>query len=317
MGHQAIVDTTAGRETATPSLAVTRLTVTEFRCYARARIETDRRPVVLTGPNGAGKTNLLEAISFLAPGRGLRRATLAEIRRRQAPADALWGVAAEVETPSGSVAIGTGLEAAAGAPRRRAVRIDGKPAESQAALGSHVALTWLTPQQDRLFIEGSGNRRRFLDRLVFAFHADHAGHLAAYEAAMRDRARLLKEGRRDAGWLAALEETMAENGVAVAAARREVVERLRAADSVARFGGDTELFPRAELTLAGAVEDWLAEMPALAAEDRFRDRLATSRPLDAATATPVSAMVSSSAASQPASRRPSLSSRARSRIAAS
>ncbi len=158
MGNQAKIATMTDRAaTAAPVvLAVRRLTVTQFRCYERARVEIDGRPVVLTGPNGAGKTNLLEALSFLAPGRGLRRAALADIGRRQAPPGTVWGVAAELDTPSGPVAIGTGLDPAAAEAggNRRLVRIDGRAAESQASLGAHVALTWLTPQLDRLFLEG-------------------------------------------------------------------------------------------------------------------------------------------------------------------
>ena len=286
MGYQAQIATmTEGAATPAPaSLSVRRLTVTQFRCYERARVESDGRPVVLTGPNGAGKTNLLEALSFLAPGRGLRRAALADVGRRQAPAGSAWAIAAELETPAGPVSIGTGLDPAAAETggSRRLVRIDGRPAESQSALGAHVALTWLTPQLDRLFLEGSGNRRRFLDRLVFNFHPDHAGHLTAYEQALRERARLLKDGRPDPAWLDALEDGMAADAVAIAAARREMVERLRAADSVAQFGtaGD-DLFPRADLDLSGAVEGWLAEDPALAVEDRFRARLKETRPVDA------------------------------------
>jgi DNA replication and repair protein RecF len=284
MGHQVKFTMTTDR-TEIPALAVRRLTVTQFRCYERARVETDGRPVVLTGPNGAGKTNLLEALSFLAPGRGLRRAALADIGRRQAPPGTAWGIAAEIETPSGPVAIGTGLDpvAAEAGGFRRIVRIDGRPADSQAALGAHVTLTWLTPQLDRLFLEGAGNRRRFLDRLVFNFHPDHAGHLTAYEQSLRERARLLKDGRRDDDWLAALEDSMAANAVAIAAARREMVDRLRAAESVARFGGadGDDFFPRAELALSGAVEGWLADAPALAVEEMFRDRLARTRALDA------------------------------------
>ncbi len=285
MGHQAGSVITAVPDGSPRALAVRRLTVTDFRCYDQARIETDRRPVVLTGPNGAGKTNLLEAVSFLAPGRGLRRATLAEVLRRQAAPDAVWGVAAQLDTPRGAVTVGTGCDPAAPAgTARRLVRIDGRPAAGQAALGDHVAVVWLTPQMDRLFVEGAGNRRRFFDRLVFGFHPGHAGHLTAYEQAMRDRARLLKDDRRDAGWLAALEETMAANGIAVAAARREVLARLQAAGGVARFDGgrgDTP-FPRADLALTGTLEAWLDASPALAAEDTYRARLADNRGIDAA-----------------------------------
>lgn len=267
-------------------LAVTRLTLSDFRCYADARLETDRRPVVLTGPNGAGKTNLLEAVSFLAPGRGLRRATLAEVRRREAGDGSAWAVNARLETPVGPVAIGTGSDPQAGeAGSRRLVRIDGQAAPSQAALGAHVTLAWLTPQMDRLFIEGASGRRRFLDRLVFGFQPDHAGALSAYEQAMRDRSRLLKDerdgGRRaDPAWLAALEEQMAGNAVAIAAARKEVVGRLMAAGDEGTLAESP--FPRATLAVEGTVEGWLDEMPALAAEERLKARLAEMRRVDAA-----------------------------------
>ncbi|HYM03902.1 MAG TPA: DNA replication/repair protein RecF [Stellaceae bacterium] len=263
-------------------LAVTRLVLTDFRGYANARLMVDERPVVLTGPNGAGKTNLLEAISFLAPGRGLRRAKLADIDRRATatrPADAppgAWALAATIATPRGPVQIGTGRDAASESGERRVLRIDGAPAKTQAALAEHVNLVWLTPQMDRLFTEGSSARRRFLDRLVFGFDAEHAARVGAYEQAMRQRARLLRDGPADATWLGALEETMASTGVAVTVARRDVAARLDATASEARHP-----FPGARLTLAGGLEDWLEAMPALAAEDEFRRRLAAARRSDA------------------------------------
>jgi DNA replication and repair protein RecF len=260
-------------------LAVTRLAVTEFRCYARAEIACDARPVVLTGPNGAGKTNLLEAVSFLAPGRGLRRATLGEVTRRDAGATARWAVNARLTTPAGEVRIGTGIDPdAPPGSLRRAVRIDGEAA-GQAALGDHVVVVWLTPQMDRLFLEGASGRRRFLDRLVYGFHPDHAARLSAYEQAMRERSRLLKEGRGDPAWLGALEEQMATNGVAVAAARRELADRLRAAAARATLADGP--FPPADLAVEGGLEAMLGERPALACEDTFRARLAELRRLDA------------------------------------
>ncbi|MBP2228396.1 DNA replication and repair protein RecF [Azospirillum agricola] len=263
-----------------PALAVRRLTLTRFRGYDSARLEPDRRPVALIGPNGAGKTNLLEAVSFLAPGRGLRGARLAEIERIGSPPGAGWAVAATLDGPAGPVEIGTGREPARepqGSRKptdrdRRLVRIDGHAAKGQTALAEHVAVVWLTPQMDRLFLEGSSGRRRFLDRLVFGFDPAHAGRLSRYEHALRERARLLRDGRFDEGWLGALEDQMATTGVAVAAARREVVQRLRAA--CARSVGP---FPGADLAVTGAVEDWLDEGPALAAEDRLRQSLRDSR----------------------------------------
>lgn len=266
-------------------LAVRQIRLTDFRNYRQLRLDCDVTPVVLVGGNGAGKTNLLEALSFLAPGRGLRRARLEEVCRRQTrrgfgeeePVPA-WAVAATIDTPEGRLAIGTGLEPAKneGGLPRRVVRIDGRPASSQAALGRHVAAVWLTPQLDRLFLDGAGERRRFLDRLVTALHPEHAGDVAAYENALRQRARLLGEGNRDPHWFTVLEDTMARHGVALAAARADTVHRL---DAAARLGVGP--FPRAALAMAGEVDGWIASMAALDAEDRLRSHLAASRLRDA------------------------------------
>jgi len=262
-------------------LAVRQLRLTDFRNYRQLRLDCDIAPVVLVGPNGAGKTNLLEALSFLVPGRGLRRAKLDEVCRRtrsEEPAPAYWAVAATLDTPDGRLAIGTGLEPArseASLPRR-VVRIDGRPAASQTALGLHVAAVWLTPQLDRLFLDGPGERRRFLDRLVTALHPEHAGDVAAYENALRQRARLLGEGNRDPHWFTALEDTMARHGVALAANRADTVQRL---DAAARLGVGP--FPRAALAMAGEIDGWIAAMAAIDAEDRMRAQLASNRLRDA------------------------------------
>jgi DNA replication and repair protein RecF len=257
-------------------LAVRQLRLTDFRNYRQLRLDCGPEPIVLVGANGAGKTNLLEALSFLAPGRGLRRARLDEVARRSRtgePDASSWAVAATLDTPEGRLAIGTGLEAARSeGSLRRAVRIDGRPAQSQTALGQHVAAVWLTPQLDRLFLDGPGERRRFLDRLVTALHPEHAGDVAAYENALRQRARLLGEGNRDPHWYTALEDTMARHGVALAAARADTVHRL---DAAARLGIGP--FPRAALAMAGEVDGWIATMAALDAEDRLRSELAASR----------------------------------------
>jgi DNA replication and repair protein RecF len=271
-------------------LAVRQLRLTDFRNYRQLRLDCAASPVVLVGANGAGKTNLLEALSFLVPGRGLRRARLDEVSRRpmgrvpdgEEPGASSWAVAATLDTPEGRLAIGTGLEPARseGGLPRRVVRIDGRPAASQTALGRHVAAVWLTPQLDRLFLDGAGERRRFLDRLVTALHPEHAGDVAAYENALRQRARLLADGRqgshRDPHWFTALEDTMARHGVALAAARADTVQRL---DAAARLGIGP--FPRASLALAGEVDGWIASMAALDVEDRLRAELAASRLRDA------------------------------------
>jgi DNA replication and repair protein RecF len=255
--------------------AVTRLTLTDFRCYARLRVDVQQAPVVLTGPNGAGKTNLLEALSYLAPGKGLRRARLAEPDRRAGGADAgRWAVAAMVESASGACLVGTGREADAAA-ERRSIRIDGANA-SQKDLSALLSLVWLTPEMDRLFMDGPSARRRFLDRLVFGFDPEHAGRVAAYEHVMRERARLLAEGSGDTAWLDALEDGMARHGIAVAAARGQAVARL---DRAAAEGVGP--FPAARVAMAGELDQWLGAMPALAAEDRLRAALCSGRAHDA------------------------------------
>ena len=270
-------------------LAVRQIRLTDFRNYRQLRLDCGVSPVVLVGGNGAGKTNLLEALSFLAPGRGLRRARLDEVCRRQPgkgfgedePSPS-WAVAATLDTPEGRLAIGTGLEPARseGGMPRRVVRIDGRAASSQTALGRHVAAVWLTPQLDRLFLDGTSERRRFLDRLVTALHPEHAGDVAAYENALRQRARLLGEGNRDPHWLTVLEDTMARHGIALATNRADTVHRL---DAAARLGVGP--FPRAALAMAGEVDGWIAAMAALDAEDRLRAALAASRLRDAETGT--------------------------------
>jgi DNA replication and repair protein RecF len=261
-------------------LAVRQLRLTDFRNYRQFRLDCSCAPVVLVGSNGAGKTNLLEALSFLVPGRGLRRARLEEVSRRTRDEETspAWAVAATIDTPEGRVAIGTGLEAAKndGGLPRRVVRIDGRPASSQTALGLHVAAVWLTPQLDRLFLDGASDRRRFLDRLVTALHPEHAGDVAAYENALRQRARLLGEGNRDPHWFTALEDTMARHGVALAAARADTVQRL---DAAARLGVGP--FPRASLAMAGEIDGWIASMAAIDTEDRLRGVLAANRLRDA------------------------------------
>jgi DNA replication and repair protein RecF len=268
-------------------VGVVRLVLTDFRNYLRASLRLATDPVVLTGPNGAGKTNLLEAVSLLAPGRGLRRARLGDIERRAAehgdPANLPnqgWAVAAELAVGRGSVRIGTGRDGADG--ERRNVRVDGEPVRSQALLGERLGIVWLTPAMDRLFLEAPGGRRRFLDRLVLVLDPAHAARVGAYEQALRERSQLLRAGYStdrppDPAWLAAVEAVMAAQGVAVTAARRDAAERLDRACAAADGP-----FPRARLALRGAIEDWLDEMPALAAEAKFADALAAARSGDAA-----------------------------------
>jgi len=226
-------------------LSVARLQLTNFRSYASVEIAASGAPVVLAGPNGAGKTNLLDAISLLSPGRGLRGAKLGEHTRRgpSAVSEALWAVAATVSRAGESYEIGTGLVSAQGSERRQ-VRLNGAAAQSSADLGDVVQMLWLTPAMDRLFIESASGRRKFLDRLVLGFDAGHARAATRYETAMRERARLLKYGPRDPAWLDGLENEMVEAGLAMARARRETIARLN--NALAERAG---AFPAAQLSL--------------------------------------------------------------------
>ena len=232
-------------------MAVTRLVLTDFRNHADALLTPGPGFVVLTGENGAGKTNILEAVSLLAPGRGLRRAALAEMARQGGSGG--FGVAAEL---GAGTAIGTGTQP--GAPERRLVRVNGAAAAAT-ALAECLTVLWLTSAMDRLFVEGPGERRRFLDRLTLALTSGHAHHSARYEAAMRQRNRLLAaDAPADPDWLAALEARMAEHGAAIDAARREAVALLGA-----RLAAQPEgVFARAGIALEG----WQGDAPQLARE---------------------------------------------------
>ncbi len=264
------------------SPAVCRLILNDFRSYPTLRIETDARPVVLTGANGAGKTNLLEAVSLLAPGRGLRRARSTDLDRRGAGP---WSISARVAFDGLTSDIGTG-RVIDGGREGRVVRIDGQPAPNQTTLGDLVAVLWLTPAMDRLFQEGSSERRRFLDRLVLANDSAHVGRVSSYGKAIKERGRLLRAGRADlAGradpaWLDALETRAAASAVAIAAARRQTVKAL--SDVLDTHPGP---FPRPTLTLDGAVESWLEKLSALDAEQRLLERLKACRARDAETGT--------------------------------
>ena len=255
--------------------ALLSLTLTDFRSYDHAALETEGRSVFLFGPNGAGKTNLLEAISLFSPGRGLRGVAIAELGRRT-PGEAVgraWSVSARVQTGEEETRIGTGTEAP-GAPRR-IVRIEGETVPP-GRLGDLIRPIWLTPAQDRLFLEGPSERRRFFDRLVFAGEPAHAIHASAYERAMRERGRLLGEPGPDPAWLTALEAQMAESGALMATARARTLQALQAeVDARAE-----RPFPQAGLQLTGDWEKLAAsglEAPEIQARlapalERARDR---------------------------------------------
>ena len=290
------------------ALAVRRLTLTDFRNHGASTIsvpadtDTGAAAVVLTGANGAGKTNVLEAVSLLTPGRGLRRARLADLARKDGPGG--WSVAAEADGANGPVTLASGVVASGPAPparqaanedgpapdaaedeavlvetrERRVVRIDGANAPGPAALAEHLSAVWLTPQMDRLFLEGAAGRRRFLDRLAFGLDPGHAAQATAYDKALRDRSRLLRQRIADTAWLAALEARMVEAGLALAAARTETVAALEDALGAPELTDGP--FPRARVALDGALEDRVGTADAA---PWFADRLKRGRARDGET----------------------------------
>jgi DNA replication and repair protein RecF len=258
---------------------IRRLTLSNFRSYRAASLTIDAQLAVLVGPNGAGKTNLIEAISFLAPGRGLRRATLDEVAFVEG--DGSWAVAAELEGALGLATLGTGItQSADEAALTRKCRIDGEAVSSAAAFADHVGIVWLTPAMDGLFSGPASERRRFLDRLVLAVDGTHSARVNALERSLRSRNRLLEQPNPDAHWLDAIEHETAEVAIAVAAARAETVRRLAAA--LARNRDPASPFPWAGIALDGWIENALMEQPATEVEDRYRAVLRENRARDAA-----------------------------------
>lgn len=260
---------------------IRRLSVNNFRSYHAAQVRLDRAgPVVLTGANGAGKTNLIEAISLLAPGRGLHRATMDELAFTEG--DGGWAVSAEIEGMLGLATLGTGIDPPVGEEQAsaRRCRIDREAVSSATAFADHLRVVWLTPAMDPLFNGPAAERRRFLDRLVLAVDAQHASRVSALERSLRSRNRLLETPNSDPHWLDAIEHETAEVAVAVAAARAETVNRLSAALGAAR--GVAPEFPVAEIALDGWMEKMLPAHPALEIEDRYRALLKESRGRDAA-----------------------------------
>lgn len=260
------------------ALSIGRIVIANFRNYRDLCFATESAPVVLTGPNGSGKTNLLEAISLLVPGRGLRRAPLNELQNQTASAP--WAVAAELATPNGNLQIGTGRDPEETEVERRVIHIDGKHVRNQHALAAHVAMAWITPEMDRILAEGASTRRKWLDRLAFGFDPAHNGRVHRYEKALRERLRLLREGPAEAAWLNALEDEMAQTGVAIAAARKHLIRQLRTA--IAETASE---FPQADIAVKGMAEEALDNEPALPVEDKMRAALARTRGEDAQSGT--------------------------------
>jgi DNA replication and repair protein RecF len=256
-----------------------RLTLTHFRNYRAAGLATRGEVVVLVGPNGAGKTNCIEAISFLSPGRGLRRATLEDVADNQG--DGSWAVSAEVEGALGLATLGTGIDApsADAAAGGRRCRIDREPVASATAFGDHLRMVWLTPSMDGLFLGAASERRRFFDRLVLAIDSEHSGRVSALDRSLRSRNRLLEVRNYDDHWCDAIERETAELAVAVAATRGQTAAKLAA---MLRERGAASAFPSAQIMLDGWMENALLTEPATSVEDRYRQILRDSRARDAA-----------------------------------
>jgi DNA replication and repair protein RecF len=258
---------------------IRRLTLTHFRNYRAATVETRADVVVLVGPNGAGKTNCLEAISYLSPGRGLRRATLEDVADNQG--DGSWAVSAEIEGALGLATLGTGIDAAAsdGPATIRRCRIDREPVGSAAAFGDHLRMVWLTPSMDGLFLGAASERRRFFDRLVLAIDSEHSSRVSALDRSLRSRNRLLEVRNYDDHWCDAIERETAERAVAVAATRGQTAAKLSA---MLHARGEASAFPSARIMLDGWMENALLSESATRVEDRYRQILRDSRARDAA-----------------------------------
>ena len=262
-----------------PISRIRRLTLTHFRNYRAASLQTRGDVVVLVGPNGAGKTNCIEAISFLSPGRGLRRATLDDVADNQG--DGSWAVSAEVEGALGLATLGTGIDApGSDAPSTsRRCRIDREPVNSATAFGDHLRMVWLTPAMDGLFLGAASERRRFFDRLVLAIDSEHTSRVSALDRSLRSRNRLLEVRNYDDHWCDAIERETAELAVAVAATRGQTAVKLAA---TLRARGEASAFPSAQIMLDGWMENALLSEPATSVEDRYREILRDSRARDAA-----------------------------------
>lgn len=268
------------------AVAIRRLKLDRFRNYRSLDLPVDPRHVVLTGDNGAGKTNLLEAISFLSPGRGLRRAAYDQVARRaddEAPTGAAWAVNATLDGAFGEVSIGTGLRAGPeSAERQRRIHIDGTAARSADVLLDHCRVLWLTPAMDGLFTGPPGDRRRFLDRLVLAIDPDHGRRVTEFEKAMRGRNRVLETPSPDPVWLDGLETQMAETGTAITIARLEAVALMSGLDADEHRSGRAPAFPRADISVEGTIEQSVTVGASADAEDLYRALLARNRPRDRA-----------------------------------
>lgn len=262
-----------------PHARIIKLKLSNFRSYRQASLDLEGRTALFLGSNGAGKTNILEAVSFLTPGRGLRRATLDDVAATEG--DGSWAVAAEIDGALGEAALGTGIEAPSGdenSPRKS--RIDREPVPSATAFAEHLRVVWLTPEMDGLFLGPGSERRRFLDRLVLAIDTEHSARVSGLDRALRSRNRLLEEQNFDSKWMDAIEHEVAELAIAVAAARAETVKRLAGEIEANREAASG--FPTVQIALDGEIERALEIESATEVEERYREKLRDNRPRDRA-----------------------------------
>ena len=256
-------------------LAITKLTLTNFRNYSKFNLQFSPQPIIITGTNGIGKTNILESVSLFSPGRGLRNAKLVEIGTKVGDDFSSWQVSALADCHYGNIELVTAHQNIDEKIGKRVIKINDQPMKSQSELAKIFSVIWLTPQMDQLFLGPSSTRRRFIDRLVLNFDAEHANRVANYEHVMSQRLKLLKSNKHDNFWLNALEQSMAELAMAIAAARIQTIDYLQA-----MIDESDGIFPKALLTMTGELEQQIANMPSLELEQIFKKKLSESRQID-------------------------------------
>ena len=268
---------------------ITKLRLSHFRNYVSFSTSFESQIIVLTGENGAGKTNLLEALSFLSPGRGLRGVKLSQVTTQSSPPlDQVWGLSAELtlEEKSQPIVLGTGLELTPSGRDKRRVKINGVPAKSQSALTDWLSVIWVTPAMNRIFLETGSLKRKFIDRLIYAFDPKHAERLHRYEHLLKERSTVLTSGREDPLWLSQIEAKLVEEGIAIVATRiqgLQLIEEVQLTAPHLFISGSSQKFPRFKISMQGLVEEWLETMPALEVEEKMRLYLKEKRRQDAET----------------------------------
>lgn len=245
---------------------ISHLQFSSFRNYPQLQMDLYSPLVIIIGDNGVGKTNILEALSFLSPGKGLRSAKLSHISTFSDASTPCWTVAANLKDNEFDTILGTGLEYTHNGSEKRRLKINGFPARNQSEFAEHLNVIWIVPAMARLFQEGGSIRRKFIDRMAYAFDPNHVNRLHRYEHYLRERSTLLREGRRDISWLDSLEKSLAEDGIAIAHARAEVVRTL----TEHQPNDPLSPFPRFFAQMQGDVEEWCRQMPAVAAEEKLR-----------------------------------------------